>query len=227
VAVSGVALVIISDGRGYLAESIPSLIEHADPSWFFTCLVVNDSGSPECEHADEARRRLGEWHGDAYQLNHPRRYGGAASISTAWTFALHNRADYVFHLEEDFTFTARIPLPEMLSVLKGDPNLANVVLRRGPHGCEGPGGYVGDDPKAHVQHFRDGVPYLVHDKGFWLSPGVYSSSIAARGWPEHGHEHDFSEKLRADGYRFAVYGTHDDPPRVTHIGDRRAAAWTW
>lgn len=226
---SGVALVIISDGRGYLAESIPSLIEHADPSWFDSCVIVNDSGDDHDPHSRRAFTRLGRWHGveSTYLLNHPARLGGAAAIGTAWGFVKFNQFDYVFHLEEDFTFTERIPLPEMVSVLDADPSLANIVLRRQPHGMEGPGGYVGDDPAAHVQHVREGVPYMVHDKGFWLSPGVYPASIAARGWPPHGHEHDFSAKLRADGYRFAVYGTHDDPPRVTHTGDRRAPAWTW
>lgn len=225
---SGVALVVISDGRGYLAESIPSLIANAKPEWFSSAVVIDDSGDLTSPHSHTAAQALGEWMGYP-KLTLKRnggRFGGAASIQITWD-SLWSGTDYVFHLEEDFTFRGRIPLPEMVSVLKEDPNLANMVLRRGPHGAEGPGGYIGDDPQAHVQHLRDGIRYMVHDKGFWLNPCVYPASIAARGWPEHGHEHDFSAKLRADGYRFAVYGTHDDPPRVTHIGDRRAAAWTW
>ncbi len=227
---SGVALVVISDGRGYLAESIPSLIANAKPEWFSSAFVVCD-GDDE-HHAIRAEIELADWFSHRIKpvgVTLKPRQGGAAAIDAAWK-ALSVYApgtDYVFHVEEDFTFRGRIPLPEMIAVLKEDPNLANMVLRRGPHGAEGPGGYIGDDPQAHVQHLRDGIRYLVHDNGFWLNPCVYPASIAARGWPEHGHEHDFSAKLRADGYRFAVYGTHDDPPRVTHIGDRRAAAWTW
>ena len=221
---SGVALVVISDGRGYLAESIPSLIANAKPEWFSSAVIVDDD--PESAASVWAMGELVSWGIEAVSLQmHTTRNGGAAAIRTAW--ANLDPADYVFHLEEDFTFNERIPLPEMVSVLKSDPHLANIVLRRGPHGFEGPGGYVGDDPQAHVQHVREGAPYMVHDKGFWLNPCLYPASIAARGWPPHGHEHDFSAKLKADGYRFAVYGTHDDPPRVTHIGDRRAAAWTW
>lgn len=223
---SGVALVVISDGRGYLAESIPSLIANAKPEWFSSAVVIEDGDMTD--HATRAIQLLGDWLSFPVTMRtHPGRLGGAASIRSAWECIAPALPDYVFHLEEDFTFRGRIPLPEMIAVLKEDPNLANMVLRRGPHGAEGPGGYIGDDPQAHVQHLRDGIRYLVHDKGFWLNPCVYPASIAARGWPEHGHEHDFSAKLKADGYRFAVYGTHDDPPRVTHIGDRRAAAWTW
>ena len=115
----------------------------------------------------------------------------------------------------------------MREILDGDPNLANVVLRRQPVGAEGPGGYVGDDPQAHTLHYYRANPYMVHTRGFWLNPCLYRTEVVADGWPPHGHEHDFTQQLRKDGYRFAVYGSHADAPLVTHIGDRRADAWTW
>lgn len=222
------ALIVISDGRGYLSESIPSLIGYARPEWFNAAVIVDDSGDEWNDHATRAAHELNEWLGFGVALKrHNNRQGGAAAISTAWSWLGRTRAKYAFHVEEDFTFAERIPLPEMRTALDANPLLANVVLRRQPVGLEGPGGYVGDDSAAHTLHVSRGVSYLVHDRGFWLNPCLYRADITADGWPEHGHEHDFTAQVRAKGYRFGVFGTHDDEPRCTHIGDRRSIAWTW
>lgn len=213
------ALVVISDGRGYLKQSIPSLIENADPDSFTSCVMVCDDPDDEVQHRYAIL--LEEWLGfPPHQIQHETRRGGAAAIQSAWA-NVSPFAEYVFHLEEDWTFPEQIPLPEMVRILDKNPDLTNVILRRQPWGDEGPGGYIGDDPAA----FEARSDHLVHTKGFWLNPGLYRSTVCELGWPDGGHEHDFTATLC--GPQFAVYGSHDDPPRCHHIGDERSPSWTW
>jgi hypothetical protein len=221
-------LIIISDGRGYLRESVPSLMANADPGWFGKALIIEDGDATV--YPIEAETMLNDWGVPAMAVNLGGRHGGAAAIQAAWAMTLnsHPPSDYVFHLEEDWTFNERIPIHEMDWALDvGD--IANIVLRRQPWGSEGPGGYIGDDPAAFHPTAMDSTPsgYLAHNKGFWLNPCLIRREVLELGWPDNGHEHDFTAKCRAANYRFAVYGGRDDEPLVTHIGDRRADAWTW
>jgi hypothetical protein len=218
-----VDLLIISDGRGYLRESIPSLMANADPEWFSKALVIED-GPATC-FAIEAETMLSDWGVPTMAVNLGGRNGGAAAIQAGWhmTQYSHPEPDYVFHLEEDFTFNTTIPMAQMVGMLDADPWLAQVHLRRQPWGTEGPQGYIGDNPAAYEQ--TDGL--LIHKEWFSLGPGLYPLRITFGGWPEGGHEHHFAERIFAEGYHCGIYGTAEDEPRVTHIGDRRAEQWTW
>lgn len=223
-------LLVISDGRGYLRESIPSLIANADPGWFTKAQVLEDG--PRTGYLDEAADLLNEWGVPTLPVSAGFRHGGAKMIQAGWwqTLNSHPPADYVFHLEEDWTFNGPVPLPGMIEVLtERTTDCANVALRRQPWGAEGPGGYIGDDPESFTEYSAvvhdDG--FLAHRKGFWLNPCVYRREIMELGWPDNGHEHDFTARCLDAGYSFAVYGTKDDPPRVTHIGNERSPSWTW
>jgi hypothetical protein len=220
-----VALVVITDGRGkYLEQTVPSFRAACDFP-FYKTILVDDSGDAEFHYrADELVKP------DLSAL-HQRRMGGAAAIRSAWRLLRSLPVDYVFHLEDDWTFPCRVPVAEMVGLLDADSSLANVVLRRQSWGLEPVGGYIAADPDGFTQHYRtvDGtqVPYLVHNKGFWLNPGVYRADVVNMGWPAGGHEHHFSARVAQRGYRFAVYGTADDAPRCLHIGSERSRAWTW
>lgn len=193
-----VALVVITNrGDKYLPRMLESLEQNVPYEWS-DVVTVDDSVS---------------------------KLGGAASVQRAWYMVehLHPSPDYVFHVEEDWLFNEPVDIDGMISILEADPWLAQVVLRRDPARGEGPQGYIGNNPTAYTQR----AGYLEHRQGFWLNPCLYPTRVTYTGWPDGGHEHHFTEVLLAEGYHFGVLGTHDDPPRVTHIGNERAASWTW
>lgn len=213
-----VALLYVTSGRTkYLERCVESLQACVPYDW---CNVVLSDDSATPADLDAAVRITG-----ADVVNsHARKVGGAGNIDSAWRCINHlGEVDYVFHVEEDWLFLQPVDIDEMIGVLEDDPWLANLVLRRQPWGGEGPGGYIGDDPAG----FTDQGGWLRHTKGFWLNPCLYPIRVTFGGWPKGGHEHHFSARVLSEGYHFGVLGGHDDAPRVWHIGDERAASWTW
>ena len=214
-----VALLYVCDGRTkYLERCVESLHACCDWDW---CNVVVSCDEPDPVVLDKSVRLTGA----DVVVSTKERGGGAANIQRAWKAIQHlGGVDYVFHVEEDFTFLSPVPLHGMLSALRCTPWLAQVTLRRQPWGGEGPGGYIGDNADAYTD---TGTGYLTHREGFWLNPTLYPLSVTWGGWPDHGHEHDFTKRLLAQGYEFGVWGSHDSPPMVWHIGDERHPSWTW
>lgn len=232
-----VCLVTISDGRGYLAEAVRSLLANTPEGTFSEAIMVDDSAQhPDAEgrhHTDEAFDLLD---GIPRRLKcHKERRGGAAAIQTAWQMLAETDCDYAFHLEEDWIFPGPVPVAEMIDAIEniqGDEyanGLANVVLRRQPWGSEGPRGYIGDRPSRFYDALTAiGAPLLIHQLGFWLNPCVYPVELVRKyPWPDHGHEHHYTAQLIEDGYEFAVYGTREDEPRALHVGTERHPSWTW
>lgn len=222
-----VALITISDGRGHLTNAVRSLLDNTEPGTFSQAIMVDDSGlteNPADGHStDEAFELLHEHMKPVTLRCHAERRGGAAAIQTAWSLLAETDCDYAFHLEEDWTFPAPVPVAHMVELVDRY-DLANMVLRRQPWGAEGPDGYIGDNPGLFVA--KDG--WLRHRRGFWLNPCVYPAWIAGLGWPDNGHEHHFTAKLEeADADDFGVYGNHADSPRTVHVGYERHPSWTW
>lgn len=224
-----VALVVITDGRGeYLEQTVASFRERCDYP-FATTVLVDDSADDEY---DAHARSLVQ---PTVTVFHDRRCGGASAVQSAWRALQRESArldglDYVFHLEDDWTFPGPVPVQGMIDVLEADPWLANIVLRRQPAPMEPSGGYIGANPALFDQRASTGEHvelYLEHKQGFWLNPCVYPYRVTFTEWPDNGHEHHYSARLLSMGYRFAVYGTHADPPRCWHIGVQRSNAWTW
>ena len=215
------ALVVITDGRSdYLERTWESFSRLCDYD-FHTTILVDDSGSKRNNAA------AAELVNPDHAVFHGRRMGGAASIRSAWHALREIDVEYVFHLEDDWTFLGSVPVGPMIDILDADDDLANVVLRRQPWGTEGPGGYIAANPAAFTAITVNGHDYMRHSLGFWLNPGVYRRAVTGHRWPANGHEHDFTARLTPLGYRFAVYGKPSDPPRCWHIGNERSASWTW
>ncbi len=213
-----VALCVITNrGFKYLPRMMRSLQAQVGYPWSHR-VVVDDAGG----------LRPYDFEGFDY-IGHDTPLGGAAAINAAWHHLEHlpHSPDYVFHVEEDWTFPARVDVDEMVAILEADHWLAQVALRRQPAAGEGPGGYIGDDPGGFTQAHLGESPYLVHRKGFWLNPCLYPLRVTYGGWPDHGHEHHFTRRLIDEGYHFGILGTHDDAPRVEHIGYDRAGQWQW
>ena len=150
-----IALIVITDGR---TDCITRTIESAEANldgpiterWMY-----DDSG-------DEAHRvwlmhRFPQWqvfwHPDGRQG-----FGGA--IREAWrTLRFESAAEYIFHLEDDFTFNRPVPLDDMIEILDEEERLAQIALRRQAWNSieKRAGGVIETNPTAYTErlgHFR-------------------------------------------------------------------------
>lgn len=146
--------------------------------------------------------------------------GFAGAIQRGWEQVLATGAEWVFHLESDFTLDERVPLQRMIALLEALPHLAQVSLKRQAvnEREKAAGGIVEADPDDFTD--RDG--WTEHRRYFTTNPSVYSTRLCERGWPQQAHsEGVFTHQVLADDLSFAIWGQKSDPPKVTHIGERR------
>jgi glycosyltransferase involved in cell wall biosynthesis len=204
-----VALMVITDGRwDYLRDTLRSIDNQCDFE-FSNYILVNDSG-------EDVPSDIATWW---FVAGHERR-GLAGAIQTGWD-ALTDDVDYVFHLEDDFTFPQPVPVREMLAALQSHPNLAQVALKRQPWSPqEQLAGNMLDLKPGLVE--ADGLWF--HDNLFTFNPCLYPREITRYG---AGLEQELTDKLRADDWRFGYFGGKNDPPRCIHIGHRRSDGYRW
>lgn len=238
--VSGVAVSVFTDGRGdYLDETIASFDEMVKlpvgaKHWR---TIFDDSGNPDYY------RRLVDKHGKSWAIiSWPTKQGFGGTISRAWRFLSHNLdhgPEFVFHLEDDFTFDRDVEVAAMIHLLETRPYLAQVALRRQAWSPteRHAGGVVELHPDAYIEGGIDtwndpawpgerperGVHWLEHRLFFTTNPSVYRRSLCARGWPDGPQsEGQFSADLFSDpDTRCAYWGRRSDPPWVEHIGRQR------
>ena len=187
-----VCLLFITDGRSYAAATLASAAEMLPP---LDCAVIVD----DTDHA----------------------MGFDGAIRAGWEGVLRTNADYVFHLEDDFTFEEPVPLEQMRQVLETKRTLAQIALKRQPWNAEerAAGGIVEQHPDD-FQEVRG--TWTEHERFFTTNPCLYPRWLCEKGWPE-GPESEgrFTIRLRDEGFRFAYWGGKFDPPRVAHIGTER------
>lgn len=146
----------------------------------------------------------------------------SGAVRHAW---LQVDADFVFHLEEDFLLTEPVDIRAMAQVLKSEPKLAQLVLKRQPWntseieandllGCWSPSEYTDRRTVGH--------DWVEQRRLFSLNPCLIPREVIDLGFPE-GSERGFTELLLAAGYRFGYWGKSTDPPRCEHIGRVKAA----
>lgn len=199
---SRIALMVIFDGRDqYLDETLASL-ETSLPGFkgFTDTILIDDSD---------------------HQL------GFAGAIQEGWRQVIQTDAEHVFHLEQDFTFTRPVLLDRMATVLDAFPYLAQLALRRQPWNDaeRAAGGVIERHPDCYLEVQWDGWEWLEHREFFTTNPSLYPVELCEFGWPDGEHsEGMFGLRLCAHdpALRFGYWGARSDPPRVTHIGDRRA-----
>lgn len=152
--------------------------------------------------------------------------GFAGAIAEGWRQALQTGADWVFHLEMDFTFNAQIDVGAMIALLEEQPHLVQVALKRQPVNAQelAAGGIVEQHPGDFSQRVHSGAIWTEHRRFFTTNPSVYSTRLCRHGWPQEPHsEGVFTHRLLEDpDARFAFWGAKFDPPLVEHIGDVRA-----
>lgn len=189
---------IITDGRPYLADTLRSAHQHLLPYITGPTVIVTD---------------------------HDHRRGLSGAIRHAWAQLDHINVDYIFHLEDDFTFPDRVPVQEMIRLLN-DEQLCQVALKRQPVNPweQQAGGFIEANPGNYTA--RDG--WVESFFGFTLNPCVYPKPRWEDGWvwPVGGGEAEFTAHLRRIGSpRFGIFGDVTDSPRCTHIGHQRAPEW--
>lgn len=150
------------------------------------------------------------------------RLGMAGAVQAAWSWAVDEGFEFLFHVEEDFRFVRAVPMLAMVAYLRKHSQLAQVSLKRQPWGPEeeAAGGFIETCPSAYWE--KDGL--VLHRRVFSLNPCLIPRSVLEMGWPA-GNEAEMTTRLREAGYEFAVYGTKADPPRVLHVGAERSAGW--
>ncbi|HWM94480.1 MAG TPA: hypothetical protein VN493_27240 [Thermoanaerobaculia bacterium] len=213
-------LVVISDGRiEYLRQCLDSmrhrLLGPVHQGW-----IVLDE--PEAREAAGA-----EAEAIGFKLiANPARSGLSGIVQTAWRAALEEPIEYLFHLEEDFTFNQPIELQALREVLDADERIAQVVLKRQPWSDAevAAGGIVELHPRLYLDATVGGQEVALHKRGFSKNPCLMPRRIFARPFPDGG-EGAFGDELIAAGYHFAFWGSQKAAPVITHIGERRSAGW--
>ena len=216
-----VCLLVITDGRaGYHERTMASAADMLpDVSHR---VMVNDCADPAwCEHLDDT------W-GDDFDILHPtRRRGFAGAIQAGWDrLRATTSAEWVFHLEADFTFNEPVDIASMAAVLERHPHLVQMALRRQPWNDaeRAAGGIVEQHPGDYTDHLWDEHRWLEHRRFFTTNPSLYRASLCDDGWPQVPHsEGIFTHQLLTDpAVTFGFWGARSDPPKVHHIGDERA-----
>lgn len=234
-------VLIISNGRwDYLLDTIESAVERLRGAEFdvLALLDVDEAtakGAPEAlsVYADEVLVTGGA-------------SGVDGAIRAAWAH-LRSRSslDYVFHLEEDFTFNVTLDLDFMVSVLdRLGPSCRQLALKRQPWFTSElrAGDMLGrfdwrlfEDvtvavPATEATPPERRVGALDHvrvsrHRLFWTAnPCLYSADLIRRfDWPTGARsERRFGELVLAEEGAFCAYlGHHLDPPLVEHIGGER------
>ncbi len=210
-----ITLLVITDGRYELLQrTLVSAAENLRGN-FGALVLVDDSGGGPHDFV------LPMTFGVVKAFRHAERQGLAGAIRTGWD---HAPPGWVFHLEDDFTFTGEVDADELVRTCARG-KWAQVCLQRQP--CNpaeaNAGGIIKADPRAYTR--LDKVE--AHRKLFSLNPCVYPQWVRSVGWPEGGGERESTDRLqgRHPGASFAYWGSRDDDPAVWHIGDYRSSGW--
>lgn len=225
-----VPLIVLTNGRPEcISKTIPSARQHL--SGVAGMVIVDDSGDPTYGQWLEDEFIGGPWDGKVLHLPDPHGYWRA--MQYVWGLARHWAATYdttsVLLLEDDFTFNENVDVEELAGVLDAHPYLTQIALLRQPWFANEHehGGLIGA-LQAQGQQFTevtDGTLWWIeHRACFTGNPSLIPRRTFERDWPEgNWSESRFGKLLfRDEGARGAYWGRLTDPPRVEHIGHRRA-----
>lgn len=212
--------IIMTDGRQHcFKKTIRSLIRNV--SGFDHVLINDDSGSTS--YSAWLATRYGAVDATIFSSHERSGFGGA--IQNAWRESKKLKPDYIFHLEDDFTFNKPIDLAEMSKVLDDNPYLMQLALRRQPWNEQEKeaGGIVEANPYAFTEKTDGEHTWLEHREFFTTNPSLYRASLTQRGWPGGANsEGKFSIGLLSDhNAKCGYWGSKDSGEWVTHIGDER------
>lgn len=155
--------------------------------------------------------------------------GLANAVRAAWEIALDEDWDHLFHVEEDFLFSAPVPLSDMQHALGRFDRLAQVVLKRQPWSIEekAAGGIIEMHPDLYTEQSAFGRSYRIstHQRIFSLNPCLIPAWVLQMGWPD-SNEAGMTERLVEQDAQFGFYGGKADPPLIEHVGAERSSTWS-
>lgn len=211
-------LLMFTDGRrdclkqtlDSAAEQLSGKIDHR--------IIVNDS--LDDDFSEWLRRTCFEFE----IIRATEKKGFCGAIQTGWK-ALPKDTDYVFHLEDDFTFNRPVPLADMAATLEAHTYLVQLALRRQPWNEQekAAGGIVEMWPDQYIDCNNTFGRWLEHRLFFTTNPSLYHVRWTREGWPDPpACEQAFTEELlKNPDIRFGYWGRRADDPWVHHIGAHR------
>lgn len=214
----GVSVVIPTNGRRDCIESAVDSLHHLKGAPISGIWISDDSGDIEY-HAWLRWRFPG-----AHVLPSPRRTGYAPAMLRAQAVAIAAGQPWVWWMEDDFVIEEDVDLGLMQHVLRNNPTLTQIMLRRQawfPEEVEA-GGFVERNPHAYEGRREGKARWLEHSLGHWMNPHLTTREfLIGHPWPQKPHsERIYGQALARKGRRFAIWGERDDPPKVMHIGER-------
>ena len=225
-----VLLLVMDDGRrDYLDATVRSLaLSLYGP--VVRRVIHDDSGDPA--YGDRLREDYPSWR--VFSTGGRSGFGGA--IRSAWQLIERDYPEvtHVLHVEGDFTLNRAVDVGAMCALLDRHPHLVQVVLMRQPwNATEKAAGSLWATRPANSWDDRTDAQtaWVEHRHWFSTNPCVYRRSLLNVGWPEGAEsEGRFglgllergTPEVSGDDVRFAFWGTRDDGPWVTHIGEVRA-----
>lgn len=207
--------------RAYLERSLASLLEQVEGP--IVQRVIYDCWG-DAEIREELRRMVESCGFYVVGPEHPVDF--TEGMQALWTY-LRRRAkgDFIFAVEDDFTYERPVDLVPMIAALKRNPHLVQMALLRDPsyqdeRELEAIGNILGWPRPAF--DFRDG--WFEHRQFFTLNPSLFRRSLTERPWPTgHHSETLFGKSLFNDrALRSAFWG--DGAEWIRHIGEVRAGA---
>lgn len=221
-----VGLLIFTDGRfGLLDATIRSWEENFD-AVIDKSILINDSPDPV------VRGILDNRYGDKMDkiIHHDQRLGFGGTIKDTWENHLDD-LDWIVHLEDDFMLVKPVALNDLLTILKLNSHLSQIVLMRQPwNEQEKKAGSVwGKYPERYTEMSMETngriLRWMEHRVCWSTNPCVYHRSITELGWPDSPEsEGKFGFRVREkypDRACFAMFGSKSDSHYVYHTGTVR------
>lgn len=210
------AALVIGDGRHtYLNEATRALRDNVLHP-ISARLMINDEADPGyCDWLDTT---YPDW-----AIVHTGRKGMAGAVQAGFDLALKFDPDYTLWVEEDMQLIGRLPIREAADRLDHDRTLAQMLFKRETTPFDGTDDIITgmfDRCPTATQH----LSYATQDYIFSMNPSLIPRWVMELGY-DKGNEAGMTEKLRALGCKFGVWGRPGDPPLVRHIGMLRSEGW--
>lgn len=201
--------------RAYLERSIASLNEQVRGP--IVQRVIYD-----CWGDSTIRDWLGETFGPMgfYVVGPEQPVDYTGSMQAMWRY-LQKRAkgEYIFQVEDDFTYERPVDLGPMIAALRENPNLVQMALLR--DACYADeretGGILGWPEPA----FDRRPEWLEHKLFFTANPSLFRHSLTDTPWPSGRHSETlFGKRVLSGDARSAFWGQGEE--WIRHIGEVRA-----
>ncbi|MCP6726790.1 MAG: glycosyltransferase family 2 protein [Patescibacteria group bacterium] len=202
-----VTIIITSAGRKeYLQKTIESLRKYFQyddkkTKWF----IIDDY--PESQ---ETRSYIENLKGFDLKLLNTKNRGLGYSLNRIYSEV---ESEFVFHCEDDWEFLRPIPIMKMMTLLRQDSTLGQILAYREPINQRE---YVGAKEKDKG--------YAEYNRIFAFNPYLTKMELFLRFYPFalYFTAYEYALKVRKGGYKSGIIGYHE-APYVRHLGAHRRA----